>query len=59
MMWIMAGSAKAIVLPDPVAETATRSRPESAMGQDWHWMGEGLANPARLISAMIWERDRG
>lgn len=49
LMWIIAGREKAIVFPDPVAETAlhesvqsdtglctyTRSRPERAIGQDW------------------------
>lgn len=30
-MWIMAGSVKAIVLPEPVAETATKSRPLNAI----------------------------
>ena len=44
-MWIMAGRRKASVLPEPVAEMPTMSRPRSAMGQPCDWMGVGVAKP--------------
>lgn len=44
-MWIMAGSRKARVLPEPVAEMPTISRPSSAMGQPCDWMGVGELKP--------------
>lgn len=44
-MWIMAGSRKARVLPEPVAEMPTMSRPSSAMGQPCDWMGVGELKP--------------
>ena len=45
----MAGRAKEIVLPEPVWEIATTSRPLRAMGHAWHWMGVGSAKPCCLM----------
>ena len=41
-MWIMAGSRKARVLPEPVAEMPIISLPSSAIGHPWLWMGEAV-----------------
>ena len=47
----MAGSRKASVLPEPVAATPMRLRPEKAMGQPCDWMGVGLLKPLRSIAS--------
>ena len=52
LMWIIAGKANAIVLPEPVAETPTRFRPLSAIGHACFWIGVGEGKPAFLISSM-------
>jgi len=49
LIWIMAGSKKASVLPLPVAEMPIMSRPRSAMGHPCDWIGD----------AAMTARDRG
>ena len=47
---MIAGRAKAIVLPLPVCAIPTISRPLRAMGQAWHWIGVGEGNfCARIV----------
>ena len=38
----MAGSKKASVFPDPVAEMPIMSRPNKAMGHPWLWIGDAV-----------------
>jgi len=45
LMWIIAGSRKDRVLPEPVAEMPTMFLPSRAMGQPWDWMGVGAVKP--------------
>ncbi len=46
----IAGSAKEMVFPEPVCAMATTSRPLSAIGQAWHWIGVGSEKPcARIV----------
>jgi hypothetical protein len=49
-MWIMPGSRNASVLPEPVREMPIMSRPRSAMGQPWAWIGEGSLKPCFMTS---------
>lgn len=48
----MAGSANEIVLPLPVWAIATTSRPLSAIGQAWHWIGVGAGKPCARMEVM-------
>jgi len=49
LMCNIAGSAKEIVFPDPVWAMATTSRPLSAIGHAWHWIGVGSEKPCAWI----------
>lgn len=53
LMCSIAGRAKDIVFPLPVWAIATTSLPDSATGQDWHWMGDGDLKPACLMEVRM------
>eukprot|EP01051_Picozoa_sp_SAG22_P003046 SAG22_NODE_143_length_17909_cov_34.254969_12_plen_136_part_00 len=51
LMCTIPGSRNASVLPEPVREMPTTSRPESASGQPCAWIGDGSVYPAFITSA--------
>ena len=58
MQWMMPGSMKPRVLPDPVCAIPTKSWPVRAMENPWDWMGVGAANPARWTWTHLIEMEK-